>query len=177
MPMAVINLRNNSIQIRDACPEELDKVSLLLKTAYQQYENFIPSGAWQSYLDDIMNVRSRLEMADLIVAELNGKLLGTVTLYLKVSGSSEEPWPKGWAGIRLLAVDPGHRGQGVGRALMDECVGRCREQCIKTIGLHTTEFMNVARRIYAQMGFTRAPEFDFHPAAGVVVMAYRLNLQ
>jgi GNAT superfamily N-acetyltransferase len=174
--MTVINLRNNSIQIRDARPGELDQVSLLLKAAYQEYEDFIPSGAWQSYIEDIMDVRSRLEKADLIIAEMNRQLVGTVTLYLKVSRFSEEQWPKGWAGIRLLAVDPGHRELGIGRALMEECVRRCREHGIRKIGLHTTEVMKVARRMYEQMGFTRAPESDFHPATGVVVMAYRLDL-
>lgn len=60
--------------IRDARPDELDEISLLLKAAYQQYENSIPPEAWQSYLEDIMDVRSRLEDAELIVAELSGHL-------------------------------------------------------------------------------------------------------
>jgi ribosomal protein S18 acetylase RimI-like enzyme len=60
---------------------------------------------------------------------------------------------------------------------MDECVRRCRERGIATIGLHTTETMDIARRMYERMGFVRVPEFDFHPAPGVVVMAYRLDLK
>lgn len=174
--MAVINLRNNSVHIRDARPEEFDEISRLLRAAYQQYENSIPSEAWKSYLEDIMDVRSRLAIAELIVAELNRWLVGTVTLYLNASHSSQEGWPEGWAGIRLLAVDLGYRGRGIGRALMDECVGRCRERGIATIGLHTAKIMDVARRMYERMGFSRAPEFDFHPAPRAVVMAYRLDL-
>ncbi|MFC2047100.1 GNAT family N-acetyltransferase [Chloroflexota bacterium] len=162
--------------MRDAPSEELGEVSRLLRAAYQQYENFIPSAAWQSYLEDILDVRSRLAEAELIVAELNTQLVGTVTLYLNVSYSSEVAWPKGWAGIRLLAVDPRYRRQGIGRVLMDECVRRCRNQGIATIGLHTTKIMDVSRRMYEHMGFTRAPEFDFHPASGVAVIAYRLDV-
>ncbi|MFC2068168.1 GNAT family N-acetyltransferase [Chloroflexota bacterium] len=162
--------------MRNANSEELDKVSRLLLTAFQQYENFIPSAAWQSYLENILDVRSRLAEAELIVAKLNTQLVGTVTLYLNISYSSVVVWPKNWAGIRLLAVDPRYRGQGVGRALMDECVRRCCDQGITTIGLHTTKIMDVARGMYEQMGFTRIPEFDFHPASGVLVTAYGLDI-
>lgn len=59
---------------------------------------------------------------------------------------------------------------------MDECIRRCRERGIKTIGLHTTDIMEVARAMYERMGFERVPEFDFHPASHIVVMAYRLDL-
>ncbi len=148
----------------------------LLRTAYQQYETFIPSGAWQSYLEDILDVRSRLAEAELIVAELKSQLVGTVTLYSNVPYSPEAVWPKDWAGIRLLAVDPKYRRRGIGRALIDEGVRRCREQGTAIIGLHTTEIMDVARRMYERMGFTRVPKFDFHPAPSVIVTAYRLDL-
>jgi hypothetical protein len=37
--------------------------------------------------------------------------------------------------------------------------------------------MDIARRMYERMGFVRVPEFDFHPAPGIVVMAYRLDLK
>ncbi len=100
-------------------------------------------------------------------------MAGAVTLYL--DGSETLSWRPGWAGIRLLGVGPAFRGKGVGKALMEECVRRCRAAAIKNIGLHTTTAMDVARRMYESMGFVRVPEFDFHPDAEVVVMAYRLE--
>ena len=115
-------------------------------------------------------------LADIIVAELNGRLAGSVTLFLKPSVSSPERWPEGWAGIRLLAVHPDFRNRGIGRVLMDECIRRARSNGIKTIGLHTSRLMVVARRMYEKMGFVRAPEFDYHPAPDVLVMAYRLDI-
>jgi ribosomal protein S18 acetylase RimI-like enzyme len=92
------------------------------------------------------------------------------------SRSFPEAWPLGWAVVRLLAVDPAYRGQGIGHALMEECIRRCRQSKITTIGLHTTEIMDVARQMYEKMGFVRFPESDFHPAPGITVMAYRLQL-
>jgi len=170
-------LKNQFILIRDARLEELDKISLLLKEAYQQYENLLPPDAWSYYVKDIMDVRSRLDDSQLIVAEVDRQLVGTVTLYLNTHRPEQERWPKGWAGIRLLAVLPSHRNSGIGRALMEECLRRCRKEHIITVGLHTTEMMDVARRTYERMGFVRVPKFDFYPRPDVVVLAYRLDLK
>jgi ribosomal protein S18 acetylase RimI-like enzyme len=163
--------------LREAREDELDAVSLLIRDAYQQYEKSLPPEAWKSYVEDMMNVRGRLNESQLIVAETDGQLAGAVTLYLAGEYSSQEGWPSGWAGIRLLAVRPAYRDRGIGRALMEECIRRCLQQGIATIGLHTTEIMAVARGMYERMGFARVPEFDFHPAPGVVVMAYQLDLK
>ncbi len=162
--------------IRDARSEELDEVSLLMRDAYLEYRDSFPAERWELYLENIMDVRSRLGVSQLIVAELNRRIAGAVTLYLDASLSMQEQWPGGWAGIRLLAVHPAYRGRGIGRALMEECIHRCRTQNIKTIGLHTAVIMGIARKMYERMGFVRAPEYDFHPRPSTVVMAYRLQL-
>lgn len=169
-------MEKTKLAIRDARLDELDEVAQLLKVAYQQYESSRPPQAWVSYLADIMDVRSRLDIAELIVAEMNRKLAGAVTLYLKPSEFLREMWPEGWAGIRLLAVHPDYRGQGIGRALMEECIQRCKKAGIAVVGLHTSELMDVARRMYEKMAFKRTPEFDFHPRPDITVMAYRLDL-
>jgi len=169
-------LANTNMLIRNARPDELDDVSLLLKNAYKQYETIIRPEAWKPYLEDIMDVQSRLSKSELIVAELDHRLAGCVTLYLDGSRSFPEAWPRGWAVVRLLAVHPEYRGKGIGHALMEECVRRCRQAGISSIGLHTTQAMDIARQMYERMGFVRLPESDFHPAPGVTVMAYSLQL-
>ena len=78
--------------------------------------------------------------------------------------------------MRLLAVHPDARGRGVGEALMRECMARARGRGATTLGLHTTRIMAVAQRMYERMGFVRAPEYDFHPAPRIVVMAYKMKL-
>lgn len=170
------NIKTAKIIIRDARPEELDEVGQIIQKAYRQYEKNIPPPAWQYYIEDSMNVRSRLAQSTLIVAEVDGKLAGTVTLYPEASHSTVEGWPKGWAGIRLLGVAPPYRGFGIGRALMEECIRRCRKAGVKTIGLHTSEMMAVAKGLYERMGFKRVPKYDFHPTPQNTVMAYRLEL-
>jgi len=60
---------------------------------------------------------------------------------------------------------------------MQECVRRVRRGGGRILSLHTTELMQTAMRMYERMGFVRAPEIDFHPAPGVTVKGYRLNLE
>jgi ribosomal protein S18 acetylase RimI-like enzyme len=163
-----------TIVIRNARAEEMDDAAALLKNAYKEYESLMPPGACESYLEDITDVRSRLAESDPIVAELDGRLAGAVTLYTRTSTSLN--WPSGWASVRLLGVHPAYRGRGIAHLLMQECIRRCRARGITAVGLHTTEAMGVARRIYEEMGFARVPEYDYRPAPGVVVMAYRLDL-
>jgi GNAT superfamily N-acetyltransferase len=165
------------LRLRQVRSYELDNVSLLIRDAYQQYKSFFPLEGWKFYIEDMIDMRRRLNEPQLIVPELDRQLAGTVTLYLDREHSSREAWPNGWAGISLLAVHPDYRGRGIGRALMKECIRQCRNQGIATIGLHTTEIMDVARRMYERMGFVRVPEFDFYLRPGVVVMAYRLDLK
>jgi ribosomal protein S18 acetylase RimI-like enzyme len=160
--------------IRNADPNEMEQVALLLKEAYQEYDKFIPSEIFQSYLEDIMDVRSRLPESELIVAEQEGRLVGSVTLYLRRSKS--QVWPQGWASVRLLGVLPAYRNRGIGRELMEECIRRCKKEGVHILGLHTTEAMATAKKMYERMGFIRVPEFDFHPRPGVVVMAYRYDI-
>ena len=162
--------------VRDAGVEDLDQVSLLIRDAYQEYQaNFSPE-VWERYARDIMDVRSRLDTSELIVAENSGRLVGAVTLYPNTSPSDQGGWPAGWTGIRLLAVHPDARGMGVARVLMDECLRCSRLLSATALGLHTTELMGIARGMYERMGFVRVPEYDFQAGPEVVVLGYRLDL-
>ena len=78
--------------------------------------------------------------------------------------------------VRLLAVAPSARGQGIGARLMDECVRRARESRATALTLHTTDVMRAAMRLYERLGFRRVPELDFEPAPGVTVKGFRLDL-
>jgi GNAT superfamily N-acetyltransferase len=166
----------NGLIIRDAHLEELDEVAVLIKEAYVEYQHSIPRKHWRFYLENIMDVRSRFRNSELIVGEVDKQLVGTVTLYLDSSSSLREQWPQGWAGVRILAVRPAYRHRSIGRALMEECIARCRNLHVKTIGLHTGVGMAIARKMYEDMGFVRVPEHDFQPGPGTVVTAYRLEL-
>ena len=64
----------------------------------------------------------------------------------------------------------------MGSTLMRECMRRSVASGATVLTLHTTEMMRAARRLYERLGFVRAPELDFHPAPGVTIMGFRLDL-
>jgi len=171
------------LTIRDARGEELDAVSALLIDAYAQ---FMPPpreltaeerAGWDGYRRNIADVWSRVPVSSTIVAERDGKLLGSVNYYAPGQADTVDgAWPNGWASIRLLGVSPQARGLGIGRALMAECLRRARADGATTMGLHTTQLMDVARAMYLRLGFRRVPEHDFHPAPDFTVEAFQLDL-
>ncbi len=164
------------IDIRDARDDELDTVADVMVAAYEQYIPPDAAGELLAYREEIRDVRSRVAHATLIVAEERARILGAVTYYPDGSRDGHAGWPRQWAVIRLLGVHPDARGRGVGRLLTAECIRRARAGGCAAVGLHTTEFMAVARAMYARMGFVRVPAFDFWPMPEIHVMAYRLGL-
>ena len=169
--------RRTIFRIRDALPEELDVVSRLIRASYEEYEPHYPSERWPGYINNVGDVyRRRDDGSELIVAEQDGVLVGSVTFYADGSLSGQGQWPAGWAGILRLAVPPERRGLGIGRALVEECLRRSRERGVKAVALHSTEWMAVARGLYERIGFRRAESFDFRPRPGVVGMGFKLDL-
>ena len=141
-----------------------------------EYASQLPSEMWDQYHSNMKDVRSRLGESELIVAIYRGRIAGAVTFYPDGRHYGTPDWPEDLAVLRLLAVHPDTRRLGIGRALTDECIRRCKELGVSTLLLHNMEEQATARGMYERMGFQRAPEFDFRPTEDRVVMAYKLDL-
>jgi GNAT superfamily N-acetyltransferase len=165
------------LNIRDAQPEERETDAAVIRAAYAEYERLYPPDVWPGYARVVSDVHGLHPEAQLIVAESDGRIVGTVTFFADGALSRQGEWPEGWAGLARLGVAPEQRGGGFGRALVEECIRRAGALERGTIGLHTTEWMETARAMYERMGFVRTPAFDFHPRRGVVGMGYRLDLR
>ena len=169
-----------ALLIRDARPEEYAEVLAVTRAAYEQYAPAMPADRWEWYLQNMAETITQPPAAgapERIVAEADGRILGSVLLFPAGSAEGDEPH------VRLLAVPPAGRGRGVGRALMDDCLRRARAAGAATLTLHTTTLMGVAKAMYERMGFVRVPELDFHPEGTpeggdqvVTVMGYRYRL-
>lgn len=172
----------STVTSRDARAEDVETARSVLGVAYAEYESAFPPANWTRYLADILDLEGRAAESQLLVAELEGRLVGCVSYFApgaKASYPSDafsEHWPSDWAAFRLLAVDPAVRGAGVGRHLTEACIERARRSSAPAVGLHTTAPMKVARAMYERMGFERAPRYDFRPGPEVLVEAYRLLL-
>jgi ribosomal protein S18 acetylase RimI-like enzyme len=163
-------------RIRPAETAELDDAAAIIRAAYTEYAAQMTPGSWERYIEHAIDVRSRLDESELLVAESDARLVGAVTYYADARRAMGERAPSSWAGIRLLAVHPDARGRGIGRTLVEACVERARASGKAALGLHTSEMMAVAQGMYERMGFVRVPELDFHFGGDRVVMAYRLDL-
>ncbi len=69
------------MQIPDALPEEMDEAAAVLGAEYVEYAASMPPELWKGYHADIVDVHSRLHESELVVAEHEGRLAGTVTFY------------------------------------------------------------------------------------------------
>lgn len=79
------------------------------------------------------------------IAERDGERLGCIAL---VKGGEE-----GVAKLRILLVEPAARGLGLGRRLVEECLGFARAAGYREVVLFTQSNLTAARAIYAKAGF------------------------
>jgi GNAT superfamily N-acetyltransferase len=170
----------NTLHIRNARDTDRAAVREVTLSAYQEYGTVLPAAHWQEYRQGILATLASPQPAEQIVAEQNGAIVGAVLLYpagtilqLPNGDTIRFDWPE----VRLLAVAPAARGQGIGAALMQACIERARQAKSAILTLHTTDMMQTAMRMYKRMGFERAPELDFRPAEDVLVKGYRLDLE
>lgn len=89
------------------------------------------------------------------IAELDGVRVGCVF----VVRNADDP---GIAQLRCLLVDPAGRGHGIGRRLVERCIGFSRDAGYRGMTLWTNDVLVAARHIYETAGFTLAKEYRHH---------------
>lgn len=164
--------------IRDALKEEIPFIREQRVAAYSEHANAISSEHWQALKKAISSEADVMEGVELIVAEADGKVVGSVALFPPQSDAYEGVVDSlDYAEIRLLAVTKEARGEGVASGLINECMKRTTARGINQIGLHTADFMKGAMKLYESFGFERIPQYDFEPANdGVIVKAFRKTI-
>jgi GNAT superfamily N-acetyltransferase len=102
--------------------------------------------------------------AKLLVAATEDKVLGGLVHFSDMAqygSGGTATQEKAASGFRLLAVDPGARGMGVGKALAKKCIELAKASGHRQVIIHTTDAMKIAWGMYERLGFERSPDLDF----------------
>jgi ribosomal protein S18 acetylase RimI-like enzyme len=170
-------MSTTAFHIRDAHADERAAIQELTLSAYAEFATIMEPTAWAALRQAVLAGLAAEGAVERIIAEQDGALLGSVLLYSPTANAYGNAVARaGWPELRLLAVAPAARGQGVGTALVQECMRRAQRAGARALGLHTSESLQAAIHMYERMGFVRAPEGDFRPSGAELVMAYRLML-
>ena len=167
----------DDIVVRAARPAEHERIARLTLQAYAEYASVMEPSAWAALEQAV-----RASLADdtgvtRLVAEDAGTIVGSAALYAPDSAAyGSLASPTSWPEVRLVAVAPHARGNGIARALVEECIRRARLARATVLGLHTSRSMRAAITLYERMGFVRDPEHDFHPPGAELVEGYLLRL-
>jgi ribosomal protein S18 acetylase RimI-like enzyme len=157
--------------VRRARPDDLDAAGAVTVAAYSEFT----LGPDDPYVRKLRDAATRDREAELWVADLDGVVVGTVTIALAGSPWREIGEPDEGE-FRMLAVSPAARRRGVGEALMQLVLDRFRELGARAIVLSSLAEMSSAHRVYERVGFRRTPDRDWSPVPGVALIAFRMEL-
>ncbi len=161
-----------ALVVREARPTEYEAVGQVTVEAYVSSGHILATDFYAAHLQD---AGARARDAELLVAELDGTVVGTVTFCPQGSPYAEVAGP-GEGEFRMLAVAPAGRRQGVADALVRACLDRSRALGYGAVVLSTMPVQVEAQRLYERLGFRRTPEKDWSPAPGVQLIGFRLDL-
>ncbi|GAA3783597.1 GNAT family N-acetyltransferase [Micrococcus endophyticus] len=146
-------------QVRPLRPEDHEAVAALTVASYVDGGHIAPGSR---YVKTLRDVAGRAARAEVLVAEVDGQVAGSVVLTPLGSPMAETAAP-GEYEFRMLAVHPDHHRRGVARTLMAVIEERARAlPGIEAIALTTMPTMTDAHRLYEALGYVRVPERDWY---------------
>jgi ribosomal protein S18 acetylase RimI-like enzyme len=155
--------------IRPAADADLDVVGAMCVDAYAAAGHLEPA---DPYAETLRDARTRAREADVLVAERDGVVVGTVTI-CPVGSAFGEIGREGESEFRFLAVQPGTWRSGIGEALVAACEERAHARGATAHVICVIDINEGAHRFYDRLGFERLPDRDWSPREGVHLLAYR----
>ncbi|MDY7226472.1 GNAT family N-acetyltransferase [Hyalangium rubrum] len=165
------------VRIREARPEDDGIIGELLVEAYvTQYAQKLPEVVYtEERKRTLRDVASKRAVATVLVAEVDGEVVGTVALFPPGAPDSEA-WTPNTADLRHLATAVRYHGQGLSRPLMDAVEALARQWGVDAVALHVRRGAQGVARMYQRRGYVRTPEGDLDMPT-VFLEAYLLRLK
>ena len=162
--------------IRAARPEDDAAVGALLVDAYlTAYARKMPEVVVDEQRKrDLRDVAAKRALARVLVAEEQGRVVGTVALW-PAGAPGSEAWLPGFCDLRHLATAPEVQGRGFSKPLLDEAERLARD-VLRAPGvcLHVRRGNEGVRRLYEQRGYVRDPGGDLDlPTVSLLAFAKR----
>jgi GNAT superfamily N-acetyltransferase len=169
----------SDVVVRPAREDEYDTVGALTVAGYDAdgYLTFADGSYDHGYAGWLADAAARGRDDTLLVATIDDQVVGTVTWCPHGSASAQMAHRPDQGEFRTLSVAPEARGQGVGRALVADCLARARAAGLTEVLLCSRDVMLTAHRMYTAMGFVRRPELDWSPARDTHLLAFSLDLR
>lgn len=164
------------VLIREARPEDDTVVGDLLVEAFvTQYAKHLPEVVYTDERKrELRAVAAKRAVAKVLVAEVDGEVVGTVAL-LPPGAPGSEAWLPNAADLRHLATSVRFHGTGLARPLLDAIEDVAREWGVDTVTLHVRKGANGVMRMYERRGYVRDPAGDLElPTVSLVAFARRL---
>jgi len=139
--------------------DDVPKVATLVDAAYGHYVErigMLPRPMTDDYAEVITN-------RQVTVAESHGTLVGVIVLTVDEEGFL----------IDNVAVDPSHRGRGLGRTLIESAEAEARRAGFDSIYLYTHEKMTENLALYSRIGYA---EYDRRSQGGFSLVYMRKRL-
>lgn len=174
-------MNTTEYSVRNAKPSEFEELGKLMVAVYSQLEGFPTESEQPNYYKMLANIGDFTQKpgTELLVAvSPEGKIAGGLVYFddMQHYGSGgTATQEKNASAFRLLAVDPSVRGAGIGKMLTLKCIEKARENKNSQVIIHSTKSMQVAWKMYENLGFTRSEDLDFMQGE-LAVFGFRLLL-
>jgi ribosomal protein S18 acetylase RimI-like enzyme len=162
------------IEIRRVRPDEAEAAGQLVEAVYRRLDGLVME---PDYARELADVAGRMDAGVVLVALVDGRLVGCVTYVPDASSPLAEDLRDGEAGVRMLAVHPAAQRRGIGRALTIACIERARAAGRRGVFLHSDRQMPAAHALYRSLGFRAVPDRDWSPPPAYELRAFALDLE
>jgi GNAT superfamily N-acetyltransferase len=141
------------VEVREAASADLDAILGLYVQLAENRPESLP--ALRPEAERLQTTMAAQPGRTLLVAVVVDKIVGTADLVVVPNLTHHG---MAWAIVENVVVDHGERRAGVGRALMEEIVRRCRQADCYKIQLLSRKHRQSAHIFYESLGFQRSAE-------------------